>query len=188
MDGPLKSRALSGSGSAHWELRLTSYAGAVAIDNGKHRAAGALAWLLRPGASGRLRAALTVVRQDCEGRVASVLALVDQGTLEVARLTAPRERAAVENQVGVDCEFVLRVQGGRDALALPVGWEPARKASEPKVPFGAGDDVVRWNRYKWTPLPDELVRAWRDAAWMQRSVEAGTKLASRPAAEFVSPL
>ena len=100
LEGPLKSRALPGSGSAHWELRLTSYAGAVLIDNGKHRAAGAMAWLLRPGASGLLRAALTVVRCDREGGVASVLDLARHGALEVARLTARGERDAMRGLVG----------------------------------------------------------------------------------------
>ena len=89
---------------------------------------------------------------------------------------------------GVECGFVLRVRGRRDALALPIGKGPALKSSEPKVPFGAGDEGVRWSQFKWAPLPDELVRAWRDNAWVLPHADAGTRLEGRPAAEIVSPL
>ena len=82
----------------------------------------------------------------------------------------------------------MRVRGRRDALALPVGEGPAFERCEPKVPFGASDDVIRWSEFTWAPLPNELLRAWQSNDWVLCSAEAGTRLDGRPIAEFVSPL
>jgi len=140
-------------------LDLRCNAGVTFVDNGTHRVVAAIAWNQRPGGTGMLQQAKTLLRQEIGGRVVALLDFAGHDDIEFLDTTS-YDAHELRSALNFNCSYVVRRSGNKsnEMLCLPV-------ESEQSVISKA-----RQLRGSWHQVPSTVLEAWRNRGWVAPSV------------------
>lgn len=183
---PIRCRLFPARG-AFRHLIMTCYGGAVLVDNGVHRAAAGLVWLLGAGGEGKFLQVPADVREERGERIEFLLELARDGAIEFANLGSLGDyfigNEAIRLQVAaladVACPIVLRVgpEDREQLWGLPVDGSPARCLSRPSRRRGRASPPLTSSGLsgRWVSVPNEFLCAWRARAWVKESLDDGER-------------